>query len=206
MAIITEVEDAAHVMLEEHEKAPSKKALRKAAKAAAKLEKKQEKARRKAWKKARPKKQPWASTILWVNDVRAHAQWLERAFGFEIEDVMDGPDGTAQHAMLRHRRATIMLGKARDAAHAAPSGKTTATTYVYVACVDDLALRATAAGAKLVNQPRDEFWGDRCVPIIDPEGHSWMFATHLHKTDCAADQGPECSGGNGGGDDRHASA
>ncbi|MEZ0230328.1 MAG: VOC family protein [Planctomycetota bacterium] len=201
------ITEETNVMLEERVKAPKRKALRKAAKAAAKLEKKQEKARKKAWKKARPKKEPWVSPILWVNDVRAHAQWCERAFGFEICDVMDGPDGTAQHAMLKHRRGTIMLGKARDAAHGAPSGKATATIYIYVASVDDLALRAQAAGAKLLNPPRDEFWGDRCVPVIDAEGHSWMFATHLGQSaDCASDQGPECNGGNGGGDDWHASA
>lgn len=169
----------------EVEQEPSRKQRRKAAKQAAKLERKLEKAKKKAWKKARPKKQPWVAPILWVNDVRGHAHWLERAFGFEIELIMDAADGSAQHAIVRHRRGVIMLGHSKDATLGPPSGKACATQYVYTADVDELALRATAAGAKLVNPPRDEPWGDRCVPLTDPEGHSWMFATHVG---CAKDE------------------
>jgi PhnB protein len=42
-----------------------------------------------------------------------------------------------------------------------------------------VASRATSAGATLVQQPRDEFWGDRCCLIVDPQGYSWMLATHV---------------------------
>lgn len=201
MSTMVDIETAPE--LGEREKGPSRKELRKAAKAAAKLERKMEKARKKAWKKARPKKHPWVAPILWVSDVRAHAGWCERAFGFEVAGIMDGPDGTAEHAMLRHRRGVIMLGRSKDAQLAPPSGgKSSTTQYVYVGDVDDLALRATSAGAKLVNPPRDEHWGDRCVPLVDPEGHSWMFATH--KGECAGDQTPDCPADAPA--DRHASA
>src|SRR5579872_6704488 len=84
---------------------------KKAEKAAAKARRRARKAEKKAWKKARPdRRMPWISPNLWVDDVRAAAQYYERAFGFESEGIVDGPDGKAVHAMLRHRRGYIMLG------------------------------------------------------------------------------------------------
>ena len=154
---------------------------RKAAKAASKAHKRAMKAEKKAWKKARPKKEPWVSPTLWVSDVRASAEYYERAFGFKIELVVDGPDGKAMHASLRHRRGAIMLGGTgpwKTMATPKTLGGSTAALYVYVADVDALVARAVAAGCTVVTPPTDEFWGDRCARVLDPEGHGWMFATH----------------------------
>ncbi|GGZ97347.1 hypothetical protein GCM10010329_18300 [Streptomyces spiroverticillatus] len=51
--------------------------------------------------------------------------------------------------------------------------------HVHVADVDALAKRAEAAGAEILQQPTDMFHGDRTFMAKDPEGHVWVFLTHL---------------------------
>jgi PhnB protein len=45
--------------------------------------------------------------------------------------------------------------------------------------VDQIVERATAAGAKVVMQPDDMFWGARYAKIQDPSGHVWAFNAPL---------------------------
>jgi PhnB protein len=49
---------------------------------------------------------------------------------------------------------------------------------MYVDDVDEIAVRAVAAGAKLVQPVSDMFYGDRAGSIEDPFGHIWHIATH----------------------------
>ena len=51
--------------------------------------------------------------------------------------------------------------------------------YVYCDDVDALFARATAAGAQAKVPPQDTFWGDRMCQLVDPDGHTWNFATHV---------------------------
>jgi PhnB protein len=48
-----------------------------------------------------------------------------------------------------------------------------------VADVDDVFKRAVAAGAKVIDQPEDREWGDRCGGIEDPYGHVWWVGTPI---------------------------
>ncbi len=163
-----------------------------------KAEKRARRAEKKAWKRARPEKGiPWVAPTLWVEDPRGAADLYERAFGFEPRSVSDG------WVELRHRKGLIMVGKgplpgrddlARSLGRgtapqthwtplATPNvlGGSTINIYVYVADVDALAIRAANAGCTVVSPPRDEPFGDRCVRIVDPFGHCWMFATHCRR-------------------------
>ena len=38
---------------------------------------------------------------------------------------------------------------------------------------------AVEAGATLVRQPEDQFYGDRAAMIVDPFGHHWSLHTHI---------------------------
>jgi PhnB protein len=61
---------------------------------------------------------------------------------------------------------------------------------VYVEDADALYKRATSAGAKPAPGPMgqlaDQFWGDRCGSVIDPEGYTWTIATR--KEDLTPDE------------------
>ena len=45
--------------------------------------------------------------------------------------------------------------------------------------VDKHCLRAKKAGAMILDEPADQFYGDRRYSAADPEGHHWYFAQHL---------------------------
>ena len=50
---------------------------------------------------------------------------------------------------------------------------------MYVDDVDAHFKRAKAAGATILEEPADQFYGDRRYGVEDPEGHQWFFATHV---------------------------
>jgi PhnB protein len=39
--------------------------------------------------------------------------------------------------------------------------------------------KAVKLGATAQGPVMDMFWGDRCGTVTDPEGYSWMIATHV---------------------------
>jgi PhnB protein len=61
--------------------------------------------------------------------------------------------------------------------------------WIYVEDADSLYRRATSAGARVAEGPMgqlmDQFWGDRCGTIIDPEGYSWTIATRKEELSSA---------------------
>ena len=51
--------------------------------------------------------------------------------------------------------------------------------HLYMKDVDAVVERATAAGAKIVRQTENMFYGDRSAALVDPFGHAWYVATHI---------------------------
>ena len=44
--------------------------------------------------------------------------------------------------------------------------------------VDKVVATAVKLGATLQSPVMDMFWGDRCGNVVDPDGYTWMVATH----------------------------
>jgi PhnB protein len=65
-------------------------------------------------------------------------------------------------------------------------GGATGGLVVYVPDVDAAIERAAQAGAKVVQPPENQFWGDRMGTVEDPFGHKWMFGTQVE--DVATDE------------------
>lgn len=129
------------------------------------------------------KKQYGAVTVmLTVTDVKAATSFYQKAFGFAKRGIMNGPDGKAMHAELRLRDTTLMLGPeqpARGARSAKTIGGSPATLYLLVENADKTVAKAVKAGAQAVGPVADMFWGDRCGIVADPDGNTWMVATHV---------------------------
>jgi PhnB protein len=51
--------------------------------------------------------------------------------------------------------------------------------HVYVADADATYRRALAAGGISVQEPTDQFYGDRSGGVRDPCGNLWWIATHI---------------------------
>lgn len=122
-----------------------------------------------------------------VGDAAAAIDFYQRAFGAQQDFRLDAPDGRVLHAEISIGPSVLMLGDASvaeaEAASFAPptalGGGTTVTLHVFVPDVDALAERAAAAGAEIIQPPKDMFHGDRTVILRDPSGHLWVFLTHL---------------------------
>ena len=122
-----------------------------------------------------------------VDDAAAAIDFYQRAFGAREDFRIDAPGGGILHAEITIGRSALMLGdasvdEAEAASFAAPTslgGGTSVTLHVFVPDVDSLAERAEAAGAEIIQPPKDMFHGDRTVILKDPSGHMWVFLTHV---------------------------
>jgi uncharacterized glyoxalase superfamily protein PhnB len=113
------------------------------------------------------------NTYLAVANVNASVEFLEKAFGFARGVVLNGADGKARYAEMRHGNSVVMLIRRGDAT-AATSGA--AALYTYVEDVDHALARARGAGAG-VDPAEDKPWGDRAGTVTDPDGYRWVLAT-----------------------------
>jgi uncharacterized glyoxalase superfamily protein PhnB len=111
--------------------------------------------------------------------------WLAQAFGFELTMAIDGPDDDptqCHYEMGLEGRGRIMVGGEWNEWMRSPgSGDGTNTTSTHVALASDIDAhceRARAAGATVLVEPEDQFYGDRVYRCADLEGHHWTFAMH----------------------------
>jgi PhnB protein len=122
------------------------------------------------------------TAMLTVTDVKAAADFYQKAFGFAKRGIMNGPDGKAIHAELTLRGTTLMLGPemAQMGSRAAKTiGASPTTLYLLTENADKTVAKAVKVGAVSKGPVMDMFWGDRCGTVVDPEGYTWMVATHI---------------------------
>ncbi len=117
---------------------------------------------------------------LLYEDVDAMLDWLARAFGLREGFRMNAADGKVSHAEMRLADGLVMMGcpgpENRNPKHL---GGVTQSIHVYVDDVDAHFAHAKRAGAKILAEPADQFYGDRRYAAEDPEGHQWFFAQHI---------------------------
>jgi uncharacterized glyoxalase superfamily protein PhnB len=117
---------------------------------------------------------------LFYEDSDAALEFLLKAFGFTEKFRLAGDDGRIVHAEVQMNDGVIMLGTPPgEYRNPAKLGAKTQNTYVYVDDVDAHYEHAKQAGAKIVREPEDQFYGDRNYTVEDPEGHEWYFGTHV---------------------------
>ncbi len=112
-------------------------------------------------------------------DARKAFDWLQQAFGFEVEFIIEDEDGNLVHSELRHGEGLIMVGTEWDASTRSPLNtdrRCTTTTHIHVLeDIDAHCERARAAGAEIMMEPATQFYGDRTYRARDLEGHVWTF-------------------------------
>lgn len=118
------------------------------------------------------------TAYLLYEDVAGALDWLARAFGFrEYGTRMLGPDGKVNHAAMEVGDSLIMMGcPGPDYKNPKRLGHVTQNLYVRVDDVDKHFEQAKTAGAVILEEPEDMFYGDRRYGAADPEGHHWYFA------------------------------
>lgn len=122
---------------------------------------------------------PTIRVAAFYKDPRAAIDWLQKAFGFDIEMLIEDDTGLLVHSQLRFGDGIVMVGPEWSANHQSPlstGGRCTQTTSVHLGeDIDAHCARARAAGAVIDEEPATQFYGDRTYRARDPEGHIWSF-------------------------------
>ncbi len=115
------------------------------------------------------------------DDAPAAIRWLCDTFGFVEVIVVPGDDpGVVEHSELAWPEGGgVMAGSSGRGGNEFSQRPTGASScYVVTERPDELFERATAAGAPVVRELRDEDYGSRGFSVRDPEGNIWSFGTY----------------------------
>jgi uncharacterized glyoxalase superfamily protein PhnB len=124
-------------------------------------------------------------SAVFYRDPFAALGWLERAFGFERTMLITDAKGDLCHSEMRFGEGYIMVGPEwadHVASPASVGGRNTQSIHVHLKDgIEAHCERARAAGAVIVREPEDQFYGDRTYSAKDLEGHFWTFAQTIRR-------------------------
>jgi PhnB protein len=119
-----------------------------------------------------------------VRDCPAAIDFYKRIFGAEEIMRLAEPNGRIGHAELKLGDAMIMLAEEhpdRGVLSPLAYGGTGSFLHLHVANVDEMTKRSAEAGAKILVEPKTQFYGERSSKIEDPFGHVWMLGQHVEE-------------------------
>jgi PhnB protein len=106
--------------------------------------------------------------------------FYKKAFGAKEMVRLAGPNGKLLHACISINGSSVMLLDENEqwgVRSPKALGGTPVTIHLIVEDADKAAVQAVAAGAKVIKDVSDTFWGDRYGVVEDPFGHHWSIAT-----------------------------
>ena len=117
-----------------------------------------------------------------VRDASAAIEFYKTAFGAEEGFRLTEPSGRVGHAELKFGPAVVMVSDEYpehgiEGPHA--SGCTGSSIHLHVEDVDAATKQAVDAGAKIIMEPKDQFYGERTSKVLDPFGHEWFLGSHI---------------------------
>jgi uncharacterized glyoxalase superfamily protein PhnB len=126
-----------------------------------------------------PRRPAFISSVVYT-DNRAALAWLQRAFGFDASEVLVDSRDNIVHAEMSHGDGVVMIsGQFADWTRSPATIGGTNTQRIHVRIEKDIEAhceRARQAGATIVMEPKDQFYGERSYVAIDLEGHRWTFS------------------------------
>ena len=117
-----------------------------------------------------------------VRDADAAIDFYKEAFGAEELFRLTEPSGRIGHAQLRFGDAVVMLSdEYPEMGIQGPQAfaGTGSAIHLHVEDVDAMTTNAAEAGATVVMEPKDQFYGERSSRLIDPFGHEWMLGSPI---------------------------
>ena len=117
-------------------------------------------------------------------DLRAAVEWLQKAFGFKTTMLATDKDGNVVHAEMKFAGGIIHVGSEWEniKAPASVGGANTQTiTVILESGIEAHCEHARAAGGRIIQEPQDQFHGDRTYRVSDPQGHVWSFSQKLRE-------------------------
>ncbi len=110
--------------------------------------------------------------------VGAAIDWLTWVFGF-TEHYRYGDAANPDGAQMHLGNAWIMLSRARPGRSTpAQLGCYTQGLTVFIDDVEEHCEKAKSAGAKIVEDLNETFYGEFQYGVLDLDGHHWLFSRH----------------------------
>jgi uncharacterized glyoxalase superfamily protein PhnB len=125
---------------------------------------------------------------LCVHDAKAAIAFYERAFGATEKFRLTEPSGRIGHAEVAFGGHTLMLSEefpefgVRGPKH---FGGVPMAIHLHVDDADLVMKRAVEAGATVVREASDAFYGERSGRVRDPFGHEWLIGHHIEDVEPA---------------------
>lgn len=137
---------------------------------------------RKAGRGKTAKKVPWLakgyplmSPVAVVDDCARAIDWYKKVLSAKERLRLDMPGGLIAHCELGFGDAVLMLGSPMPPEFPAKR----ASLMLYTKDCDALHRKAVSAGARSLQAPADQFYGDRNARFEDPFGNDWTVMTHI---------------------------
>jgi PhnB protein len=118
---------------------------------------------------------PVLSSVTVLDDCARAIDWYKNVLGARQRLRMDMPGGTVAHCELGFGDAVLMMGSPMPPQF--PPKK--ACLGIYVKDCDGTYKKALGAGARALQEPTDQFYGDRNARFEDPFGNEWSVMTHV---------------------------
>ncbi|MGQ0536256.1 MAG: VOC family protein [Methanobacteriota archaeon] len=135
---------------------------------------------------------PTLTPMIVCKDIEKTYDYFTNVLGFAGQGKMPGPDGNTMHAEVylpgSPSEIRIMLGPYEATKNMPESGEfgqnldhgplgNGVVLYMHVPNVDKFFEFVNANGAIIDEPPTDQFWGDRTVSVLTPDGYYLSFAT-----------------------------
>ena len=117
---------------------------------------------------------PVLSSVTALDNCAGAIDWYKKVLGAKQRMRMDMPNGAIAHCELGFGDAVLMLGTPMP-----PQSPKKASLAIYVKNCDAIYKDALGAGARSIQEPADQFYGDRNARFEDPFGNEWMVMTHI---------------------------
>jgi PhnB protein len=116
-----------------------------------------------------------------VDEPRLALEFYAKALGATTVYTVELDGGEIVHAEMKVGDSIIMMAGNNPGMHLQKqTGFYRPVSFmVYVPDVDEAAQMALEAGMKMIQEVRDQFYGDRSGTFEDPFGHVWTLATHI---------------------------
>jgi PhnB protein len=118
---------------------------------------------------------PVLSSVVVLDDCAGAIDWYKKVLSAKQRMRLDGPGGTVAHCELGFGDAVLMLGSPMPPQFSPKK----ATLAIYVKNCDAIYKEALSAGARSLQEPADQFYGDRNARFEDPFGNEWSVMTHV---------------------------
>ena len=117
-----------------------------------------------------------------IRNAAAALEFYKQAFNAEELFRLEMPGDKIGHAEMKIGDSIVMLADEvpeRDLLSPESLGGSAVNLMIYVEDVDARYKQAIDAGATIVSDVQDQFYGDRSGCLKDPFGHGWTIATHV---------------------------